>query len=244
MVAELPTQNVLVVLNEPQRVVNIGGTVRALLNTGFRRLRLVAPVPYDSARLDDLAHRSATLVDAIETFATLDAAIADVAYVVGFTSRTRTDRRITWLNESVSTLRTLADHSPIALLFGREDRGLENVALEHCTHLVAIPTDPAYPSLNLADAVLLALYELRRAPPTPLAELPARAADHTATISLIEQTLHELHFARSGGQHAAQLRTFRDLLARAAPTPRETALLQALCRKILHRLGQTKAAEP
>lgn len=120
------------------------------------------------------------------------AAIADVAYVVGFTSRTRTDRRITWLTERVSTLRTLADHSPIALLFGHEDRGLENVALEHCTHLVAIPTDPAYPSLNLADAVLLALYELRRAPPTSLAELPARAADHTATISLIEQTLHEL----------------------------------------------------
>jgi tRNA C32,U32 (ribose-2'-O)-methylase TrmJ len=85
----IPASNVVVVLNELQREVNLGSTVRTLLNTGFDRLRLVAPVAYDPARIEDMAHRSAALVGRIEHFAALDAALADVDYVVGFTARHR-----------------------------------------------------------------------------------------------------------------------------------------------------------
>lgn len=243
----VPAANVVVVLNELQREVNLGSTVRALLNTGFSRLRLVAPVAYDRARIDDMAHRSAALVEGIEHFAALEPALADVAYVVGFTARPRADRRAHALTEVGPLLRQLAAQSSLALLFGREDWGLDNAAIERCTHLVHIPTDPAYPSLNLADAVLLALYELRRAPAAsgaqgPAAPLPATHLDQAATLELFDAMLRALKFGRTEGSHAASLRILRDLLARAAPDEREIALVQALCRKIL-RAQDPPAAE-
>jgi tRNA/rRNA methyltransferase len=240
----VPAANVVVVLNELQREVNLGSTVRTLLNTGFDRLRLVAPVAYDPARIEDMAHRSAALVGRIEHFADLGAALADVDYVVGFTARHRTDRRAQSLTEIGPLLRRLSIQAPVALLFGREDWGLDNAAVERCTHLVHIPTDPAYPSLNLADAVLLALYELRRAPTAPesaSAPLPATHQEMAATFDLIDQLLRSLSFARSPGSHSATMRILRDLLSRAATDEREAALIQALCRKIIRSLDPLAA---
>jgi TrmH family RNA methyltransferase len=125
----------------------------------------------------------------------------------------------------------------VALLFGREDWGLDNAAIERCTHLVHIPTDPAYPSLNLADAVLLALYELRRAPAgapeSTSAPLPANHQEMAATFDLIDQVLQSVRFGRNPASHSATMRILRDLLCRAATDEREAALIQALCRKIL-----------
>jgi tRNA/rRNA methyltransferase len=233
----VPAANVVVVLNELQREVNLGSTVRTLLNTGFDRLRLVAPAAYDPARIEDMAHRSAALVGRIEHFATIDSALADVDYVVGFSARHRADRRTQSLTEIGPLLRRLSIQAPLALLFGREDRGLDNAAVERCTHLVHIPTDPAYPSLNLADAVLLALYELRRAPAdapeSTSAPLPATHRQMAATFDLIDQLLRSLRFGTSPGSHSATMRILRDLLSRAATDEREAALIQALCRKIL-----------
>ena len=223
-------------LHEPQREVNIGSTVRALLNTGFQRLRLVQPVAYSAERLDDMAHRSNALVEQIETFAHLNEALANVSYVVGFSGRSRGERRAVSLPEFAPTLTALAATAPVALVFGREDRGLDNAAIEQCSQLISIPVDPCYPSLNLADAVLLALYTIRGLATTaellPSTDL-ADQASHDQLLNLLDQLLSKLKFSRTSGQQASAVRIVRDLLARARPSPSEIALVTAMCRKML-----------
>ncbi len=231
--------NVITVLHEPQREVNIGSTVRALLNTGFQRLRLVQPVAYSVERLDDMAHRSSPLVEQIEIYTSLGEALANIPYVVGFSGRARGERRAVSLPEFAPTLAALAANAPLALVFGREDRGLDNAALEQCSQLISIPVDPSYPSLNLADAVLLALYTLRglatSAEALPTVELADQAA-HDRLLNLLDQLLSQLKFSRTAGQQASAVRTVRDLLARATPNPSEIALVTAMCRKMLAAL--------
>ena len=231
--------NVITVLHEPQREVNIGSTVRALLNTGFQRLRLVQPVTYSIERLDDMAHRSSALVNQIETYASLSDALANVSYVVGFSGRSRGERQAVNLPEFAPTLAALAATVPVALVFGREDRGLDNAVIEQCSQLISIPVDPSYPSLNLADAVLLALYTIRglatSAEPLPSPDL-ADQASHDLLLNLLDQLLTKLKFSRTAGQQASAVRVIRDLLARSRPSPSEIALVTAICRKMLAAL--------
>jgi len=85
--------NVVVVLDEPQDVVNIAGVVRAMMNMGLSQLRLVNPAEFDTWRIEGIAHRSDEITAAARVFATLDEAIADARFVVGATARARTAAR-------------------------------------------------------------------------------------------------------------------------------------------------------
>lgn len=225
--------NITTILYEPQQNVNIGATVRVLLNLGFERLRLIRPAAFDPMRIDAIAHRSAALVERIEHFEELTPALVDQHTIVGFSARQRGERHTRpWLDIAPS-IRALAEYHPVAFMFGREDFGLPNAALEHCTHVCSLPVTSTYPSLNLADAVLLALYELQRTPPAPLPEPPPSQAAYNELLTLLDQALEAAQFSRTSGQHIATLRTLRDLVLRAAPTQPELALLQALCRRAL-----------
>ena len=84
---------VKVILCEPQDPINIGATVRAMKNMGVSQLRLVRPVAYDPYRLIGVAHDTHEIIEAIEEFETLEAAIADCVLVAGFTARRRAERR-------------------------------------------------------------------------------------------------------------------------------------------------------
>src|SRR5919112_1988128 len=83
-------QDFIIVLHETQDIVNIAGTVRAMLNMGFWRLRLVNPALYDAYRVAGIAHGSEPLLEQIEFFDDLPSALADVGYAVGTTARPRT----------------------------------------------------------------------------------------------------------------------------------------------------------
>src|SRR5215207_7948286 len=125
-----------VVLFEPQDPVNIAAVIRAMKNMGVSSLRLVRPVEYDAYRLEGIAH--------------------DAAY----TARRRAAKRVvTSPRQSALDVLAAASRGPAALLFGREDKGLPNEALDRARVVVNIPTT-AHASLNLAQAVLVALYEL------------------------------------------------------------------------------------
>ena len=86
---EIYEDNVVVVLNEPQDRVNIAGTIRAMMNTGLRRLRLVKPAEWDEYRIEGIAHGSEIVRERAEFFDTLEDAIADAVEVVGTTARRR-----------------------------------------------------------------------------------------------------------------------------------------------------------
>ena len=249
MPSENPLDNIVVVLCRPQKLVNIAGTVRAMKNMGLRRLRLVRPAEYDPADIAGIAHRSDDLLAAATLHADLDTALADAVFVAGATAR---PRRAT---VGVAAPRALAPEllaraadGPVALLFGPEDNGLTNAELDRCHATLAIPADPAYPSLNLAQAVLIAAYELRlaadmpRLPEEARRPPPAGVAQLEALFAAIEAALWGIEFFKAQ-KAEGMMRTIRGLIHRAAPDAREAALLQAMCVETLNFLRR-KGIEP
>lgn len=233
-------ETIIVVLHKPQKLVNIASAVRAMKNMGLQRLRLVQPAEYDPAEIDWVAHRSGDIVEQIEVFADLDAALADTIYVAGTTARPRgAFPRVSTPREHAPMLLARAAQGPVALLFGPEDNGLTNTELDRCHAILSIPTDPAYSSLNLAQAVLLLAYELRMAEPPPVPPRtgipPASAAQLEKLYEALEESLWAIEFFKT--EHAeSMMRTLRSLVHRAGPDTREAALLMAICRETIHFL--------
>ena len=234
---------VRVVLFEPQDPVNIAATVRAMKNMGVGKLRLVRPVEYDPWRLEGIAHDTADIIGAIEHFATLEEALADCVAVAGFSARRRAAKwRITTPKEAAGEL---LDHAaPVALLFGREDHGLPNEALDMCHVVVTIPTT-GHASLNLAQAVLLALYELHlrasdatRELPPPRKQAPAPTTGHYELMFAdAERALEAIDFFKTRN-HEHIMRSVRTLVFRAGPDARELDLLRAMAIEVLRALAR------
>src|SRR4029077_14700043 len=141
---------IAVLLHEPQDLVNIAHVVRAMKNFGFRDLRLVQPREYDAYRVEGIAHQTQDVLARVQRYDGLDEALAACVHVVGFTARCRTAKRnLQRPREAAREILEASQSRPVALLFGREDKGLSNDALDRCHRVVTIPTSPAYPSLNL-----------------------------------------------------------------------------------------------
>src|SRR5512138_1547697 len=151
---ESQLDRIRIVLFETQDLVNVAAVVRAMKNMGFNDLRLVNAVPLDAWRIQGIAHDTGDVLANTREHASLDEAIGDCVLVAAFTARQRAAR---W---AVTTPRQSADHlldraadGPVALLFGREDRGLPNEALDRAQVHVTIPTT-GHASLNPAQAVM------------------------------------------------------------------------------------------
>ena len=154
--------NIDIVLVHTTHSGNIGGVARAMKNMGLSRLTLVAPVEYPAP---EATWRAASAVDVLEgarVVNTLDEAIVDCQFVVGTSAR---GRRIPWpVQDARCCAERMAQHAQtqrVAILFGREDRGLLNEELQRCNLHCHIPTHESYASLNLAMAVQIVAYELR-----------------------------------------------------------------------------------
>lgn len=243
-----------VVLDEPQDLVNVALVIRAMKNMGASRLRLVRPAEFDAWRILGIAHDTDDLVEAVEVHDDLASALADVSYVLGATARRRSTRQDWWTPDRAAVgLQERGE--PVALLFGREDRGLSNEELDLCHGLVHIPTNPDHPSLNLAHAALILLYEWRkawleradvegpdlghkrhkRAPPASHAELEE-------FFGIWERAMDEVGFFRHIDS-VPKMRSFRSLFQRADLDRRELGLMRAAAYEILHHAARaTKRA--
>lgn len=151
------------VLVEPRYEGNVGAVARALKNTGFADLRLVNPCPLgDDARR--MACSSEDILDGAAVFKALPEAVADAGLVVAFTARDRRDLRDSVsLDAAISTIVGAAAAAPVAILFGREDRGLTAEELAPCQLLVRIPAALDRLVYNLSQSVLIAAFQLRAA---------------------------------------------------------------------------------
>lgn len=239
----------VVVLVGTQDLVNIAGTVRAMLNMGLARLRLVRPEEYDTYRIAGIAHGSEPLIERIEFFDTLDDAVRDALLVVGTTARRRTAAYV-WDYPRAAAPMLLAQPAsaerPIALVFGREDAGLRNEELDRCDRLLVVPTNPRHPSLNLAQAVLLVLYELwvaggeERPLPTPKRKAVQASSELLRLLfEDLRTALERIEFFK-GRNEEAVLRTLRAFIRRGAPTDREAKLLRAIAIEIRKFIDRTR----
>jgi tRNA/rRNA methyltransferase len=157
--------NIRIVLVEPLYSGNVGSVCRAMANMGVGELYLVSPQIVDGWEEGErLAVHATGQLQRRREVATLEEAVADCVAVVGTTARLGLYRQhVRTPRESAPELVRLAAQGKVALVFGREDKGLFNEEIGICTHLVRIPTADAYVSLNLAQAVMVCCYELYQA---------------------------------------------------------------------------------
>jgi TrmH family RNA methyltransferase len=247
-----PLDNVVVVLNEPQNLVNIAGVVRAMKNMGLSRLRLVQPAEFDAWRIGGIAHRSNDVVEQAQVFDSLPEALVDTVFVVGTTARSRTaQRNYVRPREIAPTIVQHARENLVAILFGREDRGLGNEALDLCHAAAVIPTNPDYSSINLAQAVLLLSYEIFLAHGAEEGPLPrGRRATRPATVEELENTfsaleagLHRIEFYKAR-EPSAIMRTLRTVVSRAEPDLQEAGLLRAIGFEMLKYFDRDPSSPP
>lgn len=238
--------SVVIVLFEPLDPVNIAATIRAMKNMGVASLRLVRPVEYDPTRLEGIAHGTMDLIERIQSYASFDQAIADCVRSVGFTARRRAAKwRVIDPKIAAAELLEEAQQGRVALVFGREDSGLPNEILDRLHATVTIPTTD-HASLNLAQAVLIGLYELHLASADATRHLaPPRKDTPPPTSEQMEQffrdadrALTEIEFFKTRfSEHI--MRTLRSLTFRAAPNARELSLMRAMALEVVRYMERS-----
>ena len=151
-----------IVLVRPSRAANVAAACRAMKNMGLRALWIVGPPDgLDAHEARSLAYGAWDVLDGARRGASLLEAVAASVAVVGTTGRevpgALSPRRL------AAEADARAGGGPLSLVFGPESTGLTRAEMDLCHALVHVPTDPAQPSLNLAQAVLLLAYEMRLA---------------------------------------------------------------------------------
>jgi tRNA/rRNA methyltransferase len=236
--------NCRVVLVRTEVAANIGATARVMRNFGLSDLVLVAPSadPRDlHARA--LATHGEELLDSCRVAADLAEAVADCVLVAATSARTGGLFR----RQSVGAPEEIFPHlveamacGPVALVFGPERTGLTNDEVSRCTYLIHIPTEPTAPALNLAQAVAVCLYELKRTllrPITSTSGAPLTApevaplADQERMFTALRESLVQIDYL-FGPKSDALMHGLRHLIGRARPSPMEVRLLTGLARQI------------
>ncbi|KPP91109.1 MAG: tRNA/rRNA methyltransferase LasT [Rhodobacteraceae bacterium HLUCCA08] len=154
------------VLIRPQMGENIGAAARAMWNFGLDRMRVVAPRDgWPSERAVAMASGAGRLLDEARLADDLEAALADCTHVYATTARPRELTKPVLTPEAAMTEAAdrIAGGERVAVLFGPERAGMENADIALANSIVTVPVNPAFPSLNLAQAVLLMAYEWQRA---------------------------------------------------------------------------------
>ncbi len=229
-----------VVLVRPKIAANVGAVARVMRNFGLGDLVLVAPeAEKDDPRGRLLATHAEDLLERARIVPDLDAAVEDCVLVAGTSARTGglfRRQAVGTPDKILPPLLAVAACGPVALVFGPESSGLTNEQVAHCHYLIHIPTDDAHPALNLAQAVAVCLYELRRTwlARTEPPHAPPPAADFATQEHMyarLRTALEEIHFLY-GEKADALMHALRHLIARASPTEMEVKLLLGLARQI------------
>jgi TrmH family RNA methyltransferase len=220
-----------------------------MANTGFSRLRLVKPVEFEPWDVIGVAHYTQHIVDNAPIHQSLSEAIGDAHFVLALTGKHQSAKRtLLPLQAALDEVAGAAQQGQtVALLLGPEDTGFTNAMLDMAHALTTIPTNPAYPSLNLAQAALLVLYQLflasgggkqRFRPPARKAQ-PADAALLEDLFADLERMLESIGFLHAHSP-VSTMRSLRVALTRGHLDRREASLLRAIfieVRRFLVRRG-------
>lgn len=234
------TQNTHIILVEPQESLNVGSVARAMYNLGFEHLHLVAPRGYDPKKAAYTACWATEILEKITIHADFQSAINSMQQVIGFSARAGKNRveptLLPNLKQEIKACKT-------ALVFGPEESGLRNEHVIECNILVKIPANCSYPSFNLAQAVILALYELNACDLTKLGEnkpngeenLPATWQNFRQLDKLVDSVANKVSFYHTGTPaHIPTL--FANIFRRINPSQREMSMLLGLFSKIDQRI--------
>jgi tRNA/rRNA methyltransferase len=230
----------VVVLVEPQLGENIGAAARVMANFGLDRLRLVKPRDgWPSLQARRSASGADRILEEATLYADVEAAVADCSVVLATTARAH-DQAKPVLSPQAA-VREIAQHlashaeASAALLFGRERYGLENAEIALADRVVTFPVNPAFASLNLAQAVALVAYEwfkLASGGELPFAmpqkSEPAGKEQLFAFFKSIERELDKVEFFRPLEKRATMMVNLRNIFARMQPTRQDIQTLHGV----------------
>lgn len=235
--------NVRIVLVGCTHPGNIGACARAMKTMGLSRLILVSPERFPHDEATARAAGATDLLASATVCESLDAALAGCRLVIGASARRRS-LSVPLLEPRACAHQALqaAADGPVALVFGREHSGLTNAELTRCHHLVQIPANPDYASLNLAAAVQVLAYELRLAAcagaaqdgAEPDAAVPVPAEDMERFYAHLQLTLEQIGFLDAENPRIMMPR-LRRLFNRARPDQVEMNLLRGLLHAVQKR---------
>lgn len=227
----------VVVLVEPQMGENIGAAARAMANFGLSRLRIVKPLqgwPNERARV--MAAGADRVLEAADVFETLAQAIGDCSFVLAATARNHDQAKPVISAETAvrEAAPRVAAGETVAIVFGRERNGLENHEVGLADRIVTLPVNPAFASLNLAQAVVIVGYEwfkqaggslpfvtAERSPPAVKQQVDAFFAD-------LERELEKVEFFRPEEKRGTMVVNLRNIFLRIMPTQQDIRTLHGV----------------
>jgi tRNA/rRNA methyltransferase len=228
----------IVVLVEPQLGENIGAAARAMANFGLSHLRLVKPRqgwPNDKAHM--MAAGADRILDRAVLFDSVEAAIADCTFVLATTARAHDQAK-----PVIGAAAAAAEMSPriaagdtVAVMFGRERNGLENDEVALADRIVTLPVNPAFASLNLAQAVVIIAYEWFKLQSVealpfgmPQKSAPAPKQQLLAFFASLERELERVEFFRPPDKRETMQINLRNIFSRMAPTRQDIQTLHGV----------------
>ncbi len=252
--------NLRIILVEPAGPLNIGAAARIMANMGFQRLVIVNPrCDPQGEEARRMAVHATDLLTAAQVVDSLPQALTGCVGAIATTARERDLHPPLELPEVALPWLIRPPEEEVALIFGPEDRGLSNEELNYAQRFIRIPSNPAYPSLNLAQAIAVCCYELRRI-------LQGRTATEWAQSGTIHgpavspsvlppfEKLEDFHqhlesvLLKIGYlyPHTADSRMekFRRFFMRAAPTEQELAMLRGILSQIEWWIAQPPRDRP
>lgn len=235
--------NLSVVLVESRGERNIGSVARAMANFGVTDLRLVAPQVdhlHDEAR--KMAVKASVLLEQATLYPDLQAALNDCHYAYA-TTRRFGKYRVDFLHpdSAAAQLLPLLDNGRVAMVFGREDKGLKTEELDLCQRLITIPTGGSIASMNLAQSVVICLYEVAKQHGEVRVKGRGGKGQEGRILATIEQlevlfahmrdTFLKINYLNpQNPEHI--MRSYRQMLGRAALDERDVRILRGLMSEI------------
>ena len=234
----------VVVLVEPQLGENIGAAARAMANFGLSKLRVVKPMqgwPNERARV--MASGADRILEAAVLYESLSGAIADCSFVLATTARAHDQAKPVMGADQAATeaVQRVASGETVALVFGRERIGLENHEVALADAVVTLPVNPAFASLNLAQAVVIVAYEWfkragggdlpftqpERSPPVAKEQLQAFFAD-------LDRELEKAEFFRPAEKRGTMTINLHNIFRRMQPTQQDIRTLHGVITALVH----------
>lgn len=235
--------HIAILLVAPENPDNIGAVARALKNMGFSDLRLIKPPKGWRTKSKKMAMSAADILKKSQVFDSLAKAVQDLSFVLGTTRRSRGGRgAFLPFPKVISDVRIQSKNEKIGIVFGCESKGLANDAVDFCDCLTTIPTAEVYPSLNLAQAVMVMLFAISSEENFLKKKTIAcgrflSKKEITTTRNHFKQALEALGYKKGGANLLPRiLQTFQGLIKRNGLLEPEAQMLKGLSRRIKEKV--------
>jgi len=223
--------NVSVLLVNPLQPGNVGAVARAMKNMGLRKLKLVGDSDLSSLECRKMAMHASDILDQARTFESFEAAVATAQLLVGTTSvrgrRRRT--RVHTARAMAEIIKEYAASQKVCLVFGPERKGLSEDQLARCQYLVTIPASSEFPTLNLAQSVMIMAYELYTVEGRgeEVSIDLASQGEKDAMFQHMQDTLTEIGFL-SQGTPGHIMRAIRRFLGKSDLTSKDVQIIRGI----------------